>query len=159
VRYLALDVGDERIGVAVSDAGGLIARPLEVIPRVRGAASFRRIVALIEAYGGATDGGATDGGDAGTDIGVVGIVVGWPLLPDGSEGAQVRSTAAYIRGLQRHTDLPIIRYDERHSTARARELAVRTAVGTGAGGGHRTDNLDALAAAVILQEFLNERAE
>ena len=154
MRYLALDVGDERIGVAVSDAGGLIARPLEVIPRVRGAASFRRIVALIEAYGG-----ATDGGDAGTDMGVVGIVVGWPLLPDGSEGAQVRSTAAYIRGLQRHTDLPIIRYDERHSTARARELAVRTAVGTGAGGGHRTDNLDALAAAVILQEFLNERAE
>lgn len=154
MRYLALDVGDERIGVAVSDAGGLIARPLEVIPRVRGAASFRRIVALIEAYGG-----ATDGGDAAIDMGVVGIVVGWPLLPDGSEGAQVRSTAAYIRGLQRHTDLPIIRYDERHSTARARELAVRTAVGTGAGGGHRTDNLDALAAAVILQEFLNERAE
>ncbi|MGC9360445.1 MAG: Holliday junction resolvase RuvX [Anaerolineae bacterium] len=143
MRYLALDVGDERIGVAVSDAGGLIARPLEVIRRVRGSASFERIMELIAAYRGTTD--------------VVAIVVGWPLLPDGSEGAQVRSTAAYIEGLRRYMgrlgfqDLPIIRYDERDSTARAQELV--------ADSGRHRDDLDAVAAAVILEAFLNERAE
>jgi putative holliday junction resolvase len=131
MRYLALDVGDERIGVAVSDAGGLIARPLEVIRRVRGSASFRRILELIAAYD------------------VEAIVLGWPLLPDGAEGAQVRSTAAYLKGLRRYTDLPILRYDERDSTARAQELI----------GARHAGPLDAVAAAVILQGFLNERAE
>jgi len=135
VRYLALDVGDERIGVAVSDAGGLVARPLEVLARVRGSASFLRIGELVSEY----------------CIGT--IVVGWPLLPDGSEGAQVRSTAAYVRGLEQHVDIPIIRYDERGSTIRARELSQES------GGSRRRDDLDALAAAVILQSFLNEMAE
>lgn len=137
MRYLALDVGDERIGVAVSDAGAMLARPLEVIPRQRGAASFVRLKELVTEY----------------QVGA--IVVGWPLLPDGSEGQQVRSTEAYVQGLAPHVTVPILRYDERDTTNRAAELA------RAAGGRRRrrAELLDALAAAVILQSFLDEMAE
>lgn len=137
MRYLALDVGDERIGVAVSDAGGMVARPLEVIPRRRGKASFLRVRELVEAY----------------HVGVV--VVGWPLLPNGTEGEQVRSTVAYMEGLARYVDVPILRYDERDSTAWAADLAQTLAKSRTRRKNHR----DALAAAVILQGFLNEMAE
>jgi len=137
MRYLALDVGDERIGVAVSDAGALLARPLEVIARSRGAASFERIKELIAEY----------------QVGA--IVAGWPLLPDGSEGEQVRSTEAYLCGLAQHVTIPILRYDERDTTARAADLARAS----GRSRRRRARQLDAMAAAVILQSFLDEMAE
>ncbi len=137
MRYLALDVGDARIGVAVSDAGAMLARPLEVIARSRGSASFERIQALVDEY-------------------LVGaIVVGWPLLPDGSEGEQVRSTAAYLDGLRRHVTVPILRYDERDTTNRAADLGRAAARSRH----RRAKQLDAMAAAVILQSFLDEMAE
>ena len=47
MRHLALDVGGERIGVAISDGTGLLARPLEMIRRVSGASSFLRIVEIV----------------------------------------------------------------------------------------------------------------
>jgi len=137
MRYLALDVGDARIGVAVSDAGAILARPLEVITRSRGAASFERIQALVDEYGVST------------------IVVGWPFLPNGSEGEQVRSTAAYLDGLRRHVSGPIIRYDERDTTNQAADLARASARSRR----RRAKQLDAMAAAVILQSFLDEMAE
>ena len=79
MRCLALDVGDERIGVAISDENGTMARPLEIIARKAGPSSFQRIAALV------------------AEQGVALIVVGLPLLPDGSEGAQARSTRAYLQ--------------------------------------------------------------
>jgi len=135
MRYLALDVGDERIGVAVSDAEGRLARPLEVLRRGQGTASFRRIAELVCTY------------DARA------IVVGWPILPDGSEGRQVRSTAAYINGLRKHVQVPVIRWDERDTTHAAREiLACEGRISPRA-----RRRLDAVAAAVILQSYLDEQ--
>ena len=126
MRYLALDVGDEYIGVAISDEGGSLARPLEVLRRGSGPASFLQIARIIEAE----------------KVGA--IVVGLPLLPDGREGRQVRSTRAYV---------PINLWDERDSTQEAAE----TLAEIGARRKRHRERIDAVAAAVILQSFLNEK--
>ena len=149
MRYLALDVGDERIGEAISDETGSLARPLEIIARVAGPSSFRRLAALIAQHG------------------VESVVVGLPLLSDGSEGKQARSTMAYLRGLERHVALPIVLWDERSSTQQAREIIAEAAGprGPDAEGRFRGARKarrradDAVAAAVILQDYLNARSE
>lgn len=128
MRYLALDVGEERIGIAISDETGLVARPVETIIREPGPASFERIADIVR--------------EKGVDI----IVVGLPLLLDGSRGKQVQSTRAYVRGLRTHVEVPITYWDERYSTNRAREIMIEN---------RSKDSLDAVAAAVILQEYLD----
>lgn len=137
MRYLALDVGDVRIGVAVSDATGLIARPLAVIERRPGPGSFRQIAALIAEHG------------------VEAIVVGLPLLPGGQEGKQAASVRAYVQGLKEYVTLPIFFQDERDTSREADEIMVET----GRSARRRRRMQDAVAAAVILQAFLNERRE
>ncbi len=133
MRHLALDVGDERIGVAISDQSGYLSRPLEVIPRRAGAASYARLQEIIAQHK------------------VEMIVVGLPLLPDGREGQQARSVRAYVEGLRAHVAVPIVYWDERHSTQRAAE-ALRE---NRASRKRRQGAVDAVAAAVILQEYLD----
>lgn len=129
MRYLALDVGDERIGVAVSDEEGQLARPLTIIRRAAGPSSFERLAQMI------------------AELGVKVIIVGMPLLEDGTSGKQVRSTEAYVAGLRRYVDVPIIFYDERNTTAMARSLARETP--------RKRKHIDDVAAAVILQDYLD----
>ena len=136
MRHLALDVGDERIGVAISDADGLLARPLEVIARRPGPSSFLRIAEIV----------------AKERVQV--IVVGLPLLPDGTEGKQVESTRAYVRGLVQYVDVPIVYWDERYSTDRAMQIMIQNRSKRR----RRQQMADAVAAAVILQEYLDNRA-
>lgn len=136
-RCLALDVGDERIGLAISDEQGRLARPLEVVARIPGPASFEHIRDVVQAHA------------------VELIVVGWPLLADGTEGAQVRSTAAYLRGLARFVAIPIVRWDEGSSTTEAD--AIMAEDGTSRRRARR--NRDAVAAAVILQHYLDNKSE
>ena len=133
MRHLGLDVGDERIGIAISDGGALLARPLEVVRRRPGPSSFSRIADII----------------AENEVGLV--VVGLPLLPDGSEGEQVRSTRAYVRGLKKHIDVPIVCWDERDSTRRATEILIENQRSRR----RRQRANDAVAAAVILQQYLD----
>jgi putative Holliday junction resolvase len=136
-RLLALDVGDERIGVAISDETGTLARPYEVIRRVAGAASFLRIAEIVRQQG------------------VGRIIVGLPLREDGSQGKQVASTEAYLRGLVRHIDLPIVLRDERFTTREARER-----LDQGRPTRHKPQaGVDAVAAAVILQDYISEQTE
>jgi len=136
MRCLALDVGDERVGVAISDSSAFLARPLSVVARRPGPASFLRIAEIIAGNG------------------VELVVVGLPLLLDGTEGKQVRSTRAYVRGLQRHIDVPIVYWDERSSTRRATEIMIESGRGR-----HRQRRAkDAVAAAVILQEYLDDQS-
>jgi len=132
-RLLALDVGDERPGVALSDEQEQLARPLEMVPRRRGPAGFLRIAELVRTHD------------------VRAIVVGLPLLPDGSEGKQVASTRAFGRGLERHVSVPIIYHDERDTTRRALEILA-------AAPKRRAQQVDAAAAAVLLQDYIDEQA-
>ncbi len=136
-RYLALDVGDERIGVAISDELGILARPLAVLLREPGPGSFLRLGQIIQRE----------------DVDLV--IVGMPLLENGTAGKQVQSTQAYVRGLRTHIDVPIVYVDERYSTVRAKEIVKET------GSASRRDyrGIDAVAAAVILQDYIDQQTE
>ncbi len=130
-RLLALDVGDKRIGVAVSDALGILATPLTVIHHINWREDIARVLALAEREG------------------VVGIVVGVPYYLDGTPSAQTRKVQRFIERLRAHTDLPVYEWDETLSTEEAEERLRQ------AGRKRRPgEPVDAQAAAVILQEFL-----
>lgn len=138
MKLLALDLGERRIGVAVSDPMGLIATPLAVIHRTSKAADFRQVADLVREQQAA------------------GLVIGHPLNADGSAGPQAlraeRYAAEMEEALRRQgLDLPLILWDEHGSTQRAQE----TMIAAGRGARNRRERIDAVAAAIILQEYLD----
>jgi putative pre-16S rRNA nuclease len=132
---MGLDVGNRRVGVALSDQSELIARPLVVLIRRSNDVVFQEIANLVVA----------------NDVGT--IVAGLPIASDESLGEQGRLTLAFIRQLRRRVAVPIVTWDERESS---REAARRLAAG-GSSTKRRLAPIDALAAAVILEEWLDGR--
>lgn len=135
MRYLALDVGNKRVGVAVGSREGRIATPLAVIVRStleRDTVALRAIVREYE---------------------VEALVVGLPRNENGTVSAQETLTRNYVKQIETELALPIIFRDERFSTAVA--LDHQRARGVNEKRGRAT--LDANAAAVILQDFLNSQ--
>ena len=130
---LGLDLGSKTIGVAVSDTRCIIASALETIWRTK----FRD--------------------DAGTlldiahELDACGLVVGFPLNMDGSEGPRAQSTRAFVRNLSALTPLPIALWDERLSTA----AAERVLLAADASRQRRAEVIDKAAAAYILQGALD----
>ena len=135
VRVLGLDLGDKTIGMATSDATLYIATPRYTIERGKFQADAK---ALLEF--------ATK-----EDIGL--IVMGLPLNMDGSEGPRCQSTRAFARNLAKLTQLPIIYWDERLSTAAVQ----RTMLEADLSRAKRDKHVDKLAAAFILQGLLDAR--
>ncbi len=135
-RVLGIDWGEIRIGLALSDELQMLASPLETLVRRRGKRfPMPRLLELVAAHA------------------PVGVVVGLPLTPAGDEGpsaAEARAVATLVEG---RTGLPVELQDERLSTARALRL-VREQEGSTRG---RREDVDALAAAVLLQGFLDAR--
>ncbi len=140
MRLLALDVGDRRVGVAVCDELGVIATPLTVVHRTSKAEDFARIAALIREHG------------------VEGLVVGHPLNDDGTAGPQAQRIERYAAALDEalHAeglDLPSVLWDEYRSTQRAQEAMIAS----GRKVRERRARIDAVAAAFILQDYLDTR--
>jgi putative Holliday junction resolvase len=138
MRYLALDVGERRVGVAVSDETGLIATPLTVINRKSKAEDFARIARLAR------------------EQGVGGLIIGQPLNADGSAGPQVRRVERYAEALvqdlrNRGLELILSFWDEYLSTQRAQQAMLAS----GRKAKTRRARIDAVAAAVILQDYLD----
>ena len=138
MRIMALDVGDKRVGIALSDPTGMLATPFGAIER--GGSAIAEILRLAEREG------------------VGEIVVGMPYTLSGERGAQAAKTAAFIRDLRGETSIPIATADERLSTAQATRLLRETAPPPSKRG-RRADRarVDASAAAVILQGHLDGR--
>jgi len=134
IRLLGLDVGSVRIGVALSDPLGLTAQPLEVIDRRR-VDAVRRVVELLAKYE------------------VQRIVVGQPLTLAGEAGLAVEAVDGFVAALQKETDLPIERWDERMTTAAAQRVMIEG----GARREKRKGRIDKIAAALILQSYLDAR--
>ena len=124
MRILALDYGAARTGVAVSDATGTIAIPLEVVAQAATPDGLGRIRELVE------------GQEAER------VVVGMPLTLRGERGEQARLTEDFMRDLRALLDVPVEAYDERFTTA----LAGRDTSGGAAE--------DARAAAHLLESYL-----
>lgn len=134
MRYLAIDHGSRRIGLAICDAQEIIASPLRVVDG-RGDA-LAKIAEIVESEG------------------VEAIVLGLPLNMDDSEGPQAAKAKAFGERLGRHLGLPIYFQDERLSSFGAEEKLGPA----GLSRARKRDLLDAVAAAQILQAFLEEKA-
>lgn len=132
-KLLGLDLGTKTIGVAVSDGLRYSATPLETIRRTKFTADAARLVALI------------------AENTAVGIVLGLPLNMDGSEGPRAQATRAFARNLGGHTELPILLWDERLSTA----AVERTLIEADSSRARRAEVVDKVAAAYILQGALD----
>jgi len=137
MRILALDVGERRVGVAVSDPTGTIARPLYAIRRASRAEDFAAIADLVEEYQAEA------------------VVVGQPLSLDGHAGPQARRVARYADALAESLTVPVIPSDERFSTARADEILRETRGERAKRRARANGEIDAIAAAVILQRYLD----
>jgi len=133
VTILALDVGDRRIGVAVSGPSDLFARGLTVIKVRNREQSLEAVRRLVEQEGASE------------------VVVGHPLNMDGSAGPQAARAESFARQLSRRLDVPVTLWDERLSTVWAQEALIEAGVRRKA----RRARLDAAAAAAILQSYLD----
>ncbi len=131
-RILGLDIGDVRIGVALSDPQGILASPLTIINRTAEEADIEVVVALVCQH----------------QVGRV--IVGLPLSMDGSLGKQAEKVKEFVTGLCRHTEVPVEYRDERLSTVSVKRM-VREFRKTGRG-----TRYDAMAAALVLQAYLDE---
>jgi putative Holliday junction resolvase len=137
-RVLAVDVGARRVGLAISDASGTLARPLETIAVAGDADAVERVARRIDAL-------------AREDDGLAAIVVGMPAALDGSATPESARAAAFVRALAARTPLPIATADERLTSREAESrLAIRERDWR-----KRKQKLDAAAAAVILQDYLD----
>ena len=135
-RILCLDVGDVRIGVAVSDLTRTIATPVEVIHRVGWGPDCRRIRMLCDQF-------ETDE-----------VLSGLPLNMDGSEGFQARKVREFCAQVEKQ-GLKVQYQDERLTTVSAEE----TLLEDGMHRENRKKNVDKVAAALILQQWLDEQKE
>ncbi len=134
MRSLGLDIGDRRIGVALSDPEGILASTFSVIERKDDSLAIKAIIDVVNQK----------------EVGQ--IIVGLPRSLDGSLGWQVEKVKQFIRRLRRYTKVPMDYRDERLTTVMARRL--RRVSGGKKGRGKSSD--DAQAAAFILQSYLDE---
>ena len=137
-RAIAFDIGDKRIGVAVSDPFNEYAMPCETYFRTR---SFQTDVQAIAKIA--------------KDKGVGVIVCGLPVNTDGTESEQTEKTRRFINALQDATDLPIVLEDERFTTAEARETQMMSGVKQA----RRKQTIDSIAASFILESYLKKQKQ
>lgn len=129
---IALDIGERRIGVAVSDPSGTLATPYGIIERHSRPEDFATIAELVH------------------KLDAQRVIVGLPISLNGRIGSQARRVIRYAKALSRALTVPVEMVDERYSTSIAQDLLAD------AGRRNRT-HVDAAAAAVILQEYLDHQ--
>jgi len=130
---MGLDLGTKTIGLAICDAGRMIASPLETIKRAKFTKDAEHLLRLC------------------TENSVSGLVVGLPVNMDGSEGPRCQSTRSFVANLAKLSDLPTALWDERLSTA----AVTRTLLEADASRKRRAEVVDKMAAAYILQGALD----
>lgn len=137
MRVLGIDYGDRRIGVALSDPTGTIASPLPTLHKRRGKRP---------PYGKIRD--------IAREHGVEAVVLGLPLSPEGTETEWTAEVRDVGRNLERRLDVPVHFVDERMTSARA-ERTVRKRMGLPRGEREKKERVDAAAAVLILQSWLD----
>ena len=133
--FLGCDVGTKTIGLAISDGLGMTASPVLTIRRTKWSKDAEALQAVIAEYR------------------VTQCVVGLPINMDGSEGERCQSVRAFARNVTQATGLPVLFWDERLSSA----AVERTMLSADLSRAKRAEYVDKLAAAYILQGFLDAR--
>lgn len=135
-RIMALDVGDVRIGIAVSDLMGIIANPLETYSRKGNIETDAKYIV-----------------DLAVEKDVELLVSGLPLGLDGKENVQTQKTREFVSAICELTDIPVKYLDERFTTLSAERVLIQ--------GNVRRENrkkvIDKVAATIILQNYLDSK--
>ena len=137
MRSLGLDIGDKRIGVALSDPEGILASPLTIIERTEGSQDMAAITDIINQQR------------------VEQVVVGLPRSLDGTLGRQAEKVKDFTQKLSEQVEIPVEYRDERLTTV----MAERLKRASGGKKGREKVRSDAQAAALILQSYLEESRE
>jgi putative Holliday junction resolvase len=137
MRCLGLDVGDKRIGVALSDEDAIIASPRETLERK----GTRKDIAYILELARREE--------------VSEILVGMPFSLDGTLGPQAEKVSRFVEALREATAIPVKTWDERFSTVSAERAMIEADVSRA----KRRGALDRVAAALLLQSYLDARRE
>lgn len=138
-RILGLDIGDKRIGVAISDSLGITAQSLETINRVGKKKDVERIEEIIKEYN--------------VDL----IVSGNPINMNGTIGERSEKTVAFAKYISNRTKIPVVFQDERLTTVSAESILIEQGVRRE----NRKNHIDKVAASFILQAYLdtNKRSD
>jgi putative Holliday junction resolvase len=137
MRVLALDHGSKRIGLAISDELGILAHPLEFVPAEPFAGFVARLKEIVR------------------DKQVELLLVGMPRNMDGSYGPAALKAKEFIAVLQGAVTVPIQSWDERLTTAQANRVLIEAGVRRD----KRKEKVDKMAAAILLQSYLDSRAQ
>lgn len=132
-RILGLDVGEATIGLALSDAGRMIASPLLTIERSKFTKDMETLKKTVEKHA------------------VCALVIGYPVNMDGSEGPRTQSTRTFASNLKKHLILPMLMWDERMTTMAVERMMLEADMSRA----RRAELVDKLAASYILQGVLD----
>ena len=136
MRAVGIDLGEKRIGVAISDSGGSLATPYEVVARTGSRdEDHRRIKAIVE--------------EVEAEI----LVVGLPLSLDGTEGKAAQGARQEAEAIGQTISVPIELHDERLTTVEAERILKEQ----GLGAAERRNVVDKVAAAILLQAWMEGR--
>jgi putative Holliday junction resolvase len=135
MRIMAVDHGEKRIGLALSDPTGTIASPLRVIEHVSRLMDAAQVASLAQE----------------NDVGQ--IVIGQSFDEEGRPNLAGRRAAKFAQALMEQTSIPVVLWDESFSTQDARAARIELGVSRKKRGGHQ----DSLAAVVILQSYLESQ--
>ena len=136
MKILSLDIGTVRIGIATSDIMEIIASAYEVYKRKSFNSDVAHIVGLVK------------------ELNVGEIVIGLPLKMDGSEGQSVEMARTFGDEISKQVDVPVVYQDERLSTVTAQKILIES----GMRREKRKDKVDAIAATIILQTYLDKKS-
>ena len=135
-RLLGLDLGSKTIGLAISDSQWTVASPVETIRRTKFGADAKSLLDVVERRD------------------IEGLVIGWPVNMNGSEGPRCQSTRAFARNLSKLSDIPVLFWDERLSSVAADRAMLEADLSRA----KRADNIDRIAASLVLQSALDRVA-
>ncbi len=136
MKVLAVDPGDKRIGLAISDPTGTIARPLSVIKHISKEEDAERVAKAVEQEQAEM------------------IVVGWALDSEGNVGYRARKSKNFAESIESKTKLPVKMWDESGTT----QAALQSRIAMGVSKKKRKGHLDDIAATILLQDFLDNYA-
>lgn len=132
MRVLAIDPGEKRIGLAISDPTGTISRPLDIMKHKSRNEDAERIIVVAQEYG------------------VQLIIVGWPLDAAGEVGHSARKSKRLADVIRDKCDIQVGMWDESGTT----QEAIQSRIAMGVSRKNRSGHLDDVAASILLQDFL-----
>ena len=134
-RILALDYGDKKIGVAISDPMKIIAKPFKTLDNTTSKNTLINLNQIISEYN------------------IEKVVVGLPLTLKNKYSIQTNKVCVFIKFLKENISIPVDSYDERLSS----KIAIQSLIRQGVKTGHNKKEIDKTAAAIFLQDYLDDK--